>query len=320
MNYLLKVDNLSVDYRTRSGLVSAVDDVSFTMGRGEVLGLVGESGSGKSTVGLSILRILPENAVVKGSIMFEGRNILEIDEEEMRATRGKSISIIFQDPSSHLNPLFTVGQHILDVMRAHLGKNSVELRKEAIKMLSMVGLPDPERVMGLYPHELSGGMQQRAMIAIALSTKPKLLIADEPTTAVDVTIQAQIIDLMLDLRRKLRLSVLFITHNLALISDIADRIAIMYAGNIVEIGRREDVLNSPLHPYTKGLLESIPKIESTRSGRLNYIPGFIPNLANPPPGCRFSTRCPYATEKCRFVKPQPYSEGGHTVYCHLYGE
>lgn len=320
MSYLLKVERLNVEYRTRHGLISAVEDVSFVMNKGEVLGLVGESGSGKSTVGLSILRILPENAVIRGSVLFEGRNLLELSEEEMRAIRGKRISIIFQDPSSHLNPLFTVGQHMLDVMKTHLDEDVAELREEAIRMLSMVGLPDPERVMGLYPHELSGGMQQRVMIAIALSTRPRLLIADEPTTAVDVTIQAQIIELMLDLRRKLGLSVLFITHNLALISEIADTVAIMYAGNLVEMGRREDVLNSPLHPYTKGLLESIPKIEGRRHGRLSYIPGFIPNLANPPPGCRFSTRCPYVIERCRRVKPQPYSRNGHVAYCHLYGE
>jgi len=259
---LLTVKNLQVHFYTLDGVVQAVENTSFDIGVGETFGLVGESGCGKSTTGLTILRLLPPNAVIKrGSILLDGVDLLKIPERDMRKIRGKEISIIFQDPSTSLNPLFTIGKQLSDVFKTHLNvKDKEELRSLALKSLQEVQLPDPERVYDMYPHELSGGMQQRAVIAIALSTRPKLLIADEPTTMLDVTIQAQILDLILELKKKLNLSILFITHNLGIIAEVCDRLAIMYAGMVVEEGSVEQVFEFPLHPYTRGLLKSVPKI------------------------------------------------------------
>lgn len=317
---ILSVEDLKVHFYTFNGVVRALEGITFKLYQGEILGLVGESGCGKSTTGLAILRLLPENAkVVSGRIVFDGVDILKLPENEMRKIRGGKISIIFQDPASSLNPLFTIGEQLFDVLKTHRGNLARhELKGEALEVLKAVGLPDPERILNLYPHELSGGMQQRAMIAIALSTRPKLLIADEPTTAVDVTIQAQILDLLLNLKQQYSLSILFITHNLGIIAEICDRVAVMYAGTITELGGVSDVLRSPLHPYTRGLIESIPTLGS-RGAYLKYIKGFVPSPINPPRGCRFSPRCDYSMEICR-EKPPPVMEAkpGHYISCWLF--
>jgi len=317
---LLTVKNLQVHFYTLDGVVQAVENTSFDIGVGETFGLVGESGCGKSTTGLTILRLLPPNAVIKrGSILLDGVDLLKIPERDMRKIRGKEISIIFQDPSTSLNPLFTIGKQLSDVFKTHLNvKDKEELRSLALKSLQEVQLPDPERVYDMYPHELSGGMQQRAVIAIALSTRPKLLIADEPTTMLDVTIQAQILDLILELKKKLNLSILFITHNLGIIAEVCDRLAIMYAGMVVEEGSVEQVFEFPLHPYTRGLLKSVPKITKEKSP-LTYVPGGVPSLINPPPGCRFHPRCSYATDLCKRSPPELVEvEPGHKVACYNY--
>lgn len=319
---LLSVNDLKVRFHTLDGVVRAVENTSFNIGRGENFGLVGESGCGKSTTGLTILKLLPPNAVVEGgSVLFGGVDLLKIPEREMRKIRGKEISIIFQDPSTSLNPLFTIGKQLSDVFKTHFNVgDEEELRKMVIEALQDARLPDPERVYGMYPHELSGGMQQRAMIAIALSTKPKLLIADEPTTMLDVTIQAQILDLIVELKRKLNLSILFITHNLGIIAEICDRLAIMYAGTVVEEGPVEQVFESPLHPYTCGLMEAVPKIAKEKS-RLKYIPGAVPSLINPPRGCRFHPRCPYVMSRCKVRPPRAVEvEPGRRVSCYRYAK
>lgn len=317
---LLVVKGLRVHFYTVDGVVQAVEGASFDIGVGETFGLVGESGCGKSTTGLAILRLLPPNAVIKGgSILFNGVDLLKIPEREMRKIRGREISMIFQDPSTSLNPLFTIGEQLSDVLKTHLNvKDKGRLRSLALKSLQEARLPDPERVYSMYPHELSGGMQQRAVIAIALSTRPKLLIADEPTTMLDVTIQAQILDLIIELKRKLNLSILFITHNLGIIAEVCDRLAIMHAGMVVEEGSVEQVFELPLHPYTRGLLNSVPKIAKGKSP-LSYVPGEVPSLINPPPGCRFHPRCPYAKDLCKKSPPEPVEvEPGHRVACYNY--
>jgi peptide/nickel transport system ATP-binding protein len=319
---LLKVSDLKVQFYTLDGVVKAVENVTFDISVGENFGLVGESGCGKSTTGLAILRLLPSNAVVKdGSIIFNNFDLLKIPEEDMRKIRGKKISIIFQDPSTSLNPLFTVGKQLSDVFKVHFNvKGDKELKNMAIEALKDVALPDPERVYAMFPHELSGGMQQRAVIAIALSTKPKLLIADEPTTMLDVSIQAQILDLILELKRKLNLSILFITHNFGITAEICDRLAVMYAGTIVEEGYVEQIFESPLHPYTRGLLEAVPKIAKEKP-YLMHIPGAVPSLINPPTGCRFHPRCPYVSSKCKTKPPIAVEiEHGHKVACYQYAK
>lgn len=319
---LLTVNDLKICFYTLDGVVRAVENASFSIGVGESFGLVGESGCGKSTIGLTILRLLPPNAAIKGgSILFDGVDLLKIPEKEMRKIRGKGISVIFQDPSTSLNPTSTVGEQLSDIFRAHLNvKDEEELRRMAIETLQEVRLPDPERIYGMYPHELSGGMQQRTVIAAALSTRPKLLIADEPTTMLDVTIQAQILDLIVELKKKLNLSILFITHNLGIIAGICDRLAVIYAGTVVEEGTVEQVFESPLHPYVCKLLEAIPKITKDRVP-LTYIPGSVPSLINPPSGCRFHPRCPYAMDRCKKNSPTLVEvEPGHKVACYLYTE
>ncbi len=318
--YLLEVNNLRVNYYTLEGIVKAVRGVSFRLRRGESLCLVGESGSGKSTIGLTIIRALPQNARVEGNIIIDGVDILRISEEEMsRDIRGKKVSMIFQDPAATFNPLFTIGELMCDVMRHHLGiKDKVELRKRAIEMLKVVGLPDPERVFNSYPHELSGGMLQRAAIAIALSTNPELLIADEPTTMLDVTLQAQILDLLRKLKSKFNLSLIFITHNLGVAAEICDRILVMYAGVPFEEGPTEVILTRPLHPYTKRLLECVPRAHR-RISRLRYIPGMLPDMKNPPPGCPFHPRCDECMDVCKKSLPLMVEvEPNHRVACHKF--
>ena len=319
-DYIVEINDLKVNYYTLEGIVKAVRGLSLRLRRGESLCLVGESGSGKSTVGLSIMRALPQNARVYGSIIVDGIDVLRVSEEVMsRDIRGKRVSMIFQDPAATFNPLFTIGELMCDVMRYHLGiRNKIELRRRAIEMLKMVGLPDPERVFNSYPHELSGGMLQRVAIAVALSTNPKVLIADEPTTMLDVTLQAQILELLKKLKERFNLTLIFITHNLGVAAEICDRILVMYAGVPFEEGPTDAVLTKPLHPYTKRLLECVPRAHR-RIGRLRYIPGMLPDMKNPPPGCPFHPRCEEAMKVCKESLPAMIEvEPNHRVACHRY--
>ncbi|MEM3819567.1 MAG: ABC transporter ATP-binding protein [Nitrososphaerota archaeon] len=316
---ILRVEDLSIDYIVLGGSLKAVRNISFEIYEGEVVCLVGESGSGKSTVGLAIAGALPENAIIhSGRIIFMGKNLLEA---ETRNKKVNNIMIVFQDPAATLNPLFKVGEVISDVIKTHLHiKEREKIKEKALEMFRMVELPDPARIYNSYPHELSGGMLQRVVIAIALSTNPRMLIADEPTTMLDVTLQAQIIDLLLSLKRKLGLSMLFITHNLGVASEIADRIIVMYGGELIEEANSSELINNPLHPYTRGLMECIPRTHIKYS-KLKHIPGTIPDLANPLKGCIFSDRCSEVMDVCRVVKPpiKEYSRN-HKVACHLYLE
>jgi peptide/nickel transport system ATP-binding protein len=317
---LLLVDDLTVEYHTLEGRVKAVRDASFQLRKGETLCLVGESGSGKSTIGLTIAGALPENAVVtSGRVLFDGRDLLGLSEEEAKGVRGKSITIIFQDPLASLNPLFTIGELMSDIVRTHLGVTDAERAREiALSALKVVELPDPERVLKSYPHELSGGMLQRAVIAAALSVKPKLLIADEPTTMLDVTLQAQILDLLMNLRERMHLSILFITHNLGIAAEVGDKVIVMYAGKLVEEAPANELVQNPLHPYTKGLLDCVPRAHM-KYARLRHIPGTLPDLRNPPPGCPFHERCQAVRSVCKEREPDMVEVSrGHRVACHLY--
>ena len=319
---MLEIQNLKTYFHTEEGVVKAVDDVSLVMNPGEILGLVGESGCGKSTIALSILNMIQKpGEIVEGKINFQGRNILELNEEELRDIRGGKISIIWQDPLSSLNPVFTIGYQLAEVIELHQGiTNKEELKEKIIKMLEKVGVSDPERRIKQYPHEFSGGMRQRIMIAMALSCNPRLLIADEPTTSLDVTIQAQILDLLLELREEFKSSILIITHNLGIVAELADKVAVMYAGNIVEFGDIVPVFKNPLHPYTKSLINSIPRIDLEQQ-KLESIPGFVPNLITPPPGCKFNPRCSKTMEICSRELPILRElSTGHWVRCHLYNE
>ncbi len=320
---LLEVRNLKTYFYTEDGVVSAVDGVSFEVYPGEVLGIVGESGCGKSVTSLSIMRLIaPPGKITEGEILLDGQNLLKFSEDEMTRVRGNRISMIFQQPQTALNPVFQVDDQIGEVLNIHksLGKDAG--RKRAVELLKMVGIPDAERRAEAYPHELSGGMAQRVMIAMALACVPELLIADEPTTALDVTIQAQILDLMRDLRSKMGTSVILITHDLGVVAEMAERVAVMYAGEIVEQADVKALFAQPLHPYTQGLIGSIPILGQIKE-RLEVIPGSVPNLVNLPPGCRFAPRCT-AREKfglkiCTDVKPDLAEVApGHQVRCWLY--
>jgi len=316
---LLSVNDLTIYYYTLEGIIKAVRNVSFQINRGESVCLVGESGSGKSTIGLAIAMSLPQNArIVGGRIIYNNVNLLDLNEEEKRKYRGKEISIIFQDPAATLNPLFSIGEQISDVIMYHLNIKRHEAIEQAKKILKRVGLPDPERIIKLYPHELSGGMLQRVSIAIALSTNPKILIADEPTTMLDVTLQAQILELLSKLKDEFGLSMLFITHNLGVAAEICEKIIVMYAGMIVEEGSVDEVLLNPLHPYTKKLLESVPRAQ-IKVEKLKHIPGAIPDLRFVPHGCPFADRCDERMEICtkeipKFINVNP----GHKVACVKY--
>ena len=380
MSNLLNIKDLVVRFYTYEGVVKAIEGVNLDVKEGEILGIVGETGCGKTVTGLSIVRLIPPPGKIEGgTIFFKGKNglvnLLRIDESALKEIRGRDISLIFQEPSSALNPVFTVGEQISEVFMQHRRKEIIEkvleeiekdiqkasgrlhikvlrlqrkiyrkmlekpnsislrivskipivrryqrrlkaiLKKEAIRMLKETGIPDPEKVVDMYPHELSGGMQQRVVIAMALACNPKLLIADEPTTSLDVTVQAQILHLIRDLRKKFKSSILFITHDLGVIAELCDRVAVMYAGNICEIADVEELFKKPLHPYTRALLESIP-----RPGKeLKSIPGTVPNLISPPSGCRFHPRCPYIMQICSKVKPEMKQvTENHFVACHLY--
>lgn len=318
MRNVLEVRDLYLNFKTMWGVAKVLNGVSFEIREGEIFGLVGETGCGKSVTALSILRLLPPNAEISGEILFKGENLLEKSEEEMRKLRGKEISIVFQDPMTSLNPLFKIGEQMLDVIMLHEGMDKDEALEHAKKLLSAVGLPDPERILNSYPHELSGGMRQRVMIAMALSSNPSLLIADEPTTALDVTIQKQILELILKLRDEYNFSVLLITHDLGVVAEVCDRVGVMYAGNIVEVAPTEELFENPLHPYTKGLLSVVPDPRAKKP--LKPLRGSVPSLLNPPGGCRFHPRCDYAMEVCKRVKPELVElSPGHFVACHLYG-
>ncbi len=321
---LLEVDELKTYFFTRQGLVKAVDGVSFALQRSETLAIVGESGCGKSITALSLLRLIPDppGRIVGGRIALEGRNLLEFDEAQMRRVRGNEVSMIFQEPMTSLNPVMTIGQQIAEVLLLHQGLSKAEAQAKAVEMLRLVKIPEPEQRVKEYPHQLSGGMRQRAMIAIALACNPKVLIADEPTTALDVTIQAQILDLIVELQRKLGTAVILITHDLGVVAETAQRVIVMYAGRKVEEASVEELFATPLHPYTRGLLNSIPRLdlirgaEDTTGERLQEIPGIVPALSALPKGCAFAPRCAHAKDKCRAEYPA-YEEQrpGHWVAC-----
>lgn len=323
--YLLQVLNLKTYFFTEDGVVKAVDGVDFSVKPGEVLGLVGESGCGKSVTSLSIMRLIsPPGKVVDGKIFFEGRDLLSLSEAEMVDMRGNRISMIFQQPQSSLNPVFKVGDQVAEVLRIHQHLEKKQAWERAVELLKLVGIPDAENKAHAYPHEMSGGQAQRVMIAMALALNPQLLIADEPTTALDVTIQAQILDLMLALRSELNTAVILITHDLGVIAEMADTVAVMYAGRIVEQAEVTTLFAKPLHPYTQGLIESIPILGKVKD-RLAVIPGSVPNLINMPPGCRFASRCParleFSLSICTETEPELVQvQQGHAVRCWLYAD
>jgi oligopeptide/dipeptide ABC transporter ATP-binding protein len=319
---LLEVRDLYINFYTYEGVVKAIDGVSFHINERETFGLVGETGCGKSVTARAILRLIPTppGKIERGEIIYKGVDLLKLSEAEILKYRGNEISMIFQEPMNSLNPVFTIGDQLIETIMVNQKKSREEAYEIAVEMLEKVKLPDPESIMNKYPHELSGGQRQRVVIAIALSCNPSLLIADEPTTALDVTVQAQILDLMEELKQKLGMSILMITHDLGVVAEICQRVGVMYAGNIVEMASVEDIFEKRYHPYTKGLLNAIPIFGEGKKRRLEEIPGSVPNLLHPPPGCRFHPRCPFAKEICKREKPELVEiEPGHYVRCHLYG-
>ncbi len=318
MARLLDVRNLVTRFHTQDGVVHAVNDVSFYLDEGETLGIVGESGSGKSVTVLSLMRLIPQppGEIAGGEVIFEGRDLLKVDSEEMRQVRGRKIAIIFQDPMTSLNPVLTISYQIMEALQLHLGMNTNEARQRTTELLEMVGIPDAANRLDDYPHQFSGGMRQRVMIAMGLSCNPQLLIADEPTTALDVTIQAQILDLVKELRKKIGMSVIWITHDLGIVAGLVDRVMVMYGGQVMEEASVRDLYRNPSHPYTLGLLRSIPRLDRTRKEKLIPIDGLPPDMLNPPPGCPFEPRCTYRIEKCGQEEPPLESvEPGHRVAC-----
>jgi peptide/nickel transport system ATP-binding protein len=318
---LLDVRNLQTHFRTPDGVNRAVDGLSFHVNAGETIAIVGESGCGKSVTAMSILRLIPEPpGKIAGEIRFQGRDLVKLSDKEMRAIRGNEVSMIFQEPMTSLNPVLTVGRQIGETLRLHQGLNAHQAEQKSIEMLKLVGIPAPERRVREYPHQLSGGMRQRVMIAMALACNPQLLIADEPTTALDVTIQAQILDLMRDLKHRVGAAIVLITHDLGVVAEVAERVIVMYAGRKVEEARVADLFADPKHPYTQGLLGAVPKLGSSLTGettRLAEIPGLVPSLKTRIDGCVFAGRCPKVTDLCRAVAPAlepkaPY----HTAACH----
>jgi len=321
---ILEVEGLQTYFFTRAGVVKAVDDLSFTLRRSETLAIVGESGCGKSMTALSIMRLIPNppGRIVGGSVKLDGKDLLNLDEAAMRDVRGNDISMIFQEPMTSLNPVMTIGNQIGEAIRLHQDLPESAIEQKAVESLRLVRIPEPEQRATEYPHQLSGGMRQRAMIAMALACNPKILVADEPTTALDVTIQAQILDLMLELQRTLGTALILITHDLGIVAETAQRVIVMYAGRKVEEAQVEEIFDAPLHPYTRGLIESIPRLPSMRGeaavsgARLTEIPGMVPALSNLPPGCLFAPRCTLADERCRETYPS-YEEkrAGHWAAC-----
>jgi len=319
---LLRLEQLRTHFLTNDGAVRAVDGVDLTVRRGRTLGVVGESGCGKSVTALTILRLLPRTGrVVGGRVLFDDQDLVKVPEYVMRRIRGGEISMIFQEPMTSLNPVFTVGHQVREAINEHLGLPDREAHERVIELFKLVGIPAPERRVNDHPHQLSGGMRQRVMIAMAISCNPKLLIADEPTTALDVTIQAQILDLMGDLRERHDMGIMLITHDLGVIAEMADEVVVMYAGKVVERGTVEQIFEDPQHPYTQGLLASIPG-RGTRGKRLSVIKGTVPHPLNRPPGCTFAPRCPRAFERCPTAFPAliDHAADGHEVACYLYGD
>lgn len=315
---VLQVKNMDMGFKTEYGFLPILNDINFDIYQGETLGVVGESGCGKSVTSLCILRLL-DRGEVKGEVLLNGENLLELSEKQMRKIRGNRISMIFQEPMTSLNPVFTVGFQLTEALMLHQKLSRKEADKVAIEMLNKVRIAEPEQRMKEYPYQLSGGMRQRVMIAMALACRPALLIADEPTTALDVTIQAQVLDLMRDLQKEMGSSILFITHDLGVIREMCDRVIVMYCGEIMEQATVKDLFAAPSHPYTKGLLNTLPKYG--QSGKLPTIEGMVPPAGEFPEGCVFSPRCPYATERCRAEKPSMHTVGeGHKVRCFLMDE
>lgn len=322
MDDLLQVDGLQTVFQTDRGEVTSIEDVSFRLKPGETVGLVGESGCGKSVTSLSIMRLLGKNGSIrKGSIRLEGVNLAELPESQLRLIRGRDISMIFQDPMTSLNPVFTIGNQLIESVVLHLKLGKSEARAHAVAMLKKVGIPRAEDIMQAYPHELSGGMRQRVMIAMALSCKPKVLIADEPTTALDVTIQAQILSLLRELQKETGAAIMLITHDLGVVAEMADKVIVMYAGQVVEEADVFTLFVKPLHPYTQGLMKSVPHIEAEGEEMLASIPGTVPSLQQMPRGCRFHTRCSLVSEQCTETAPPLLQVGeGHFVRCLLVQE
>ncbi len=316
MNALLEVKNLKTHFFTRQGVVKSVDGSSFSIQKGEILGIVGESGAGKSITAFSILGLIdPPGRIVDGEILFDGKNLVGLSEEEFRQIRGNEISMIFQDPQTSLNPVITIGEQMMEaILYHHKGVSKKEAYNSCVEILKTVGLPAAQKRMKSYPHQLSGGMKQRVVIAMALLNNPKLLIADEPTTALDVTIQAQILYLMKKLSQEFHSALILITHDIAVVSQLCDKIAVMYAGRIVEYGKKEDIIFNPLHPYTKGLIECLPKLNDEKK-RLYQIPGIMPSLLGLPSGCYFKDRCELADEQCD-IYPEKQEIDGRILFCH----
>ncbi|GGE29053.1 ABC transporter ATP-binding protein [Pullulanibacillus camelliae] len=318
--YLLKVDNLHTHFFTKTGVVKAVDGVSFSIRSGETLGIVGESGSGKSITALSIMKLVPNppGRIVEGAIYYNGEDLMSKSEKQMRRIRGNKLSMIFQDPMTSLNPVFTIGRQLVETVRAHRDLSKRQAEARAIELLTLVGIPDPKQRLKNYPHEFSGGMRQRVMIAMALACDPELLIADEPTTALDVTVQAQILELLKRLQEELGMAIIMITHDLGVVAEICDRVMVMYAGRQVEFTNRIALFDHPKHPYTWGLLDSIPKMEKEKR-RLQAIAGHPPDLRYLPQGCYFADRCKQATEECKMHEPTLTKlDDHHLVRCLLY--
>ncbi len=316
---LIEVKDLEVSFFTPAGEVKAVDGISYELGYDEVMGIVGESGSGKSVEAYALMGLLAEPGEVKnGSILFEGEDILQYDKKQMQEFRGNKASMIFQNPMTSLNPVYTIGNQLEEALKAHKKVSNAEARKKAIKMLEQVGISNPEKRMKQYPHELSGGMRQRVMIGMALICEPKLLIADEPTTALDVTIQAQILELMKEMQKETGMSIIFITHNLAVVASICDTVSVMYAGKLIEKGTVDDIFYRPAHPYTLGLLESMPRIDIEEDQRLKSIEGSPVDMLNPPEGCGFGQRCQHCMKLCLRKEPPMVKVGeGHYSKCWL---
>jgi peptide/nickel transport system ATP-binding protein len=324
MSDLLRVEDLTVRFATEDGIVNAVNGVSLEVDSGRVLGIVGESGSGKSVSMLTVMGLTrAANATISGRVTFEDRDLLSLSNEELRRVRGNDVAMIFQDPLSSLHPFYKVGTQLIEAMQAHREISREAARERAVELLAMVGIPDPRERINAYPHEFSGGMRQRAMIAMALANEPKLLIADEPTTALDVTVQAQILDLLARLQRELDMAVILITHDLGVVAEVTDEIVVMYAGKVVERAATPKIFQAPEHPYTWGLLQSIPRLDRSRGERLVPIPGTPPSLINLPGGCSFHPRCPYVRERHKRVEPElePLPDDpAHQVACLLPSE
>ena len=319
MKPLMEINNLTTRFHTQDGTVNAVNGISYSLNQGEILGVVGESGCGKSVHALSIMRLIqiPPGEISAGEVIFDGRDLLKLSEKEMRSVRGHEIAMVFQDPMSSLNPVYTVGFQISEALILHKNMNKRQAKERTIELLNLVGIPEAGKRFDNFPHQFSGGMRQRAMIAMALSCEPKLLIADEPTTALDVTIQAQIINLVIRLQQELGMSVMWITHDLGIVAEMVHRINVMYAGSIIERGLVDYIYNHTLHPYTMGLLGSLPSIDEAPGTKLISIPGLPPDLVDLPPGCPFYARCIYREERC--IQDQPKLENGpeegHSVAC-----